>query len=73
MLVQHDLPPLRNDVARYIEEVNWEDWEKNEVVIIETAAHKSLVQTASRMKSRGYDINEICKITGLSREEIEQI
>lgn len=72
-VVQHDLPPLRNDVARYIEEVNWEDWEKNEVVIIETAAHKSLVQTASRMKSRGYDINEICKITGLSREEIEQI
>lgn len=41
--------------------------------IIETAAHKSLVQTASRMKSRGYDINEICKITGLNREEIEQI
>ena len=30
-----------------------------------------LTQTATRMKQRGYDTDEICKITGLSREEIE--
>jgi hypothetical protein len=41
------------------------------VVIVETATHKSLTQTATRMKQRGYDTDEICKITGLSREEIE--
>ena len=40
-------------------------------MIKETAAHKSLVQTAERMKRRGYDIEEICKITGLGRDEIE--
>ena len=70
-VVQHDLPPLRQQVARYLTEVDWKEWEKNEVVIKETAAHKSLVQTAQRMKQRDYDVDEICKITGLSREEIE--
>ena len=56
---------------RYLEETDWEKWESNEVVIKETATHKSLIQTAERMKRRGYDTTEICKITGLSREEIE--
>ena len=49
-VVQHDLPPLRQQVARYLKEVNWEEWEKNEVAIVESAVHKNLVQTAHRMK-----------------------
>lgn len=72
-VIQNDLKPLREQVMRYLEETDWEEWEKNEVVIKETATHKSLVQTAERMKRRGYDITEICKITGLSREEIEML
>ena len=72
-VVQHDLPPLREQVARYLSEVNWAEWEKNEVVVVESAVHKNLIQTASRMKQRGYDVNEICKITGLSREDIENL
>ena len=72
-VVQHDLPPLREQVTRYMAEVNWNEWEKNEVVVKETAVHKSLVQTARRMKLRDYDTTEICKITGLSREEIEEL
>ena len=70
-VIQNDLEPLREQVNRYLTDTDWEEWEKKEVVIKETAAHKSLVQTASRMKSRGYDTEEICKITGLSREDIE--
>lgn len=31
------------------------------------------IQTAERMKARGYDITEICKITGLTRDEIERL
>ena len=72
-VVQHDLPSLRKQITRYIAETDWDEWEKNLVVVHETAAHKSLVQTASRMKLRGYDIDEICKITGLPREEIEAL
>jgi uncharacterized protein with HEPN domain len=72
-VIQDDLHPLRDQVALYIADTDWDEWEKNEVVIKETAVHKSLVQTAIRMKQRDYDINEICKITGLSREEIEAL
>ena len=63
----------RYTVARYLAEVDWEEWEKNEVVIKETVTHKSLIQTAERMKRRGYDTEEICKITGLGLDEIETL
>ena len=70
-VIQNDLRPLREQVTRYLAETNWEEWEKNEVVITESATHKALIQTATRMKSLDYGIDEICKITGLSRDEIE--
>ena len=70
-VIEDNLRPLREQVARYLAETNWEEWEKKEIVISESAVHKSLIQTATRMKSRGYDADEICKITGLSRDEID--
>jgi len=63
----------RQQVVRYLSDTDWDEWERNEVVIKETATHKSLVQTAERMKRRGYDVEEICKITGLGRDEIEAL
>lgn len=72
-VIKEDLPPLRQQVCRYLSETDWNEWEHNEVVISETAAHKSLIQTAERMKRRGYDTYEICKITGLGRDEIEAL
>jgi len=70
-VIQKDLHPLREQITHYLAETNWEEWEKNEVVISESATHKALIQTAIRMKKRGYDIEEICKITGLNRDELE--
>ena len=70
-VVKEDLQPLRQQVACYLVAVDWDEWEKNEVVIKETATHKALMQTASRMKSKGYEVKEIMSITGLSAEEIE--
>lgn len=72
-VIKEDLPPLRQQVCRYLSETDWNEWEHNEVVISETTAHKSLIQTAERMKRRGYDTYEICKITGLGRDEIEAL
>ena len=72
-VIQHDLQPLREQVARYLDEEDWDEWEKNEVVIKETAVHKSLIQTASRMKNKGYEVKEIMSITGLMAEEIEAL
>ena len=70
-VIKEDLQPLRVQVTSYLADTDWDEWEKNEVVIVETATHKSLTQTATRMKQRGYDTDEICKITGLSYDEIE--
>ena len=67
----HDLPTLRKQVEHYLNETNWEEWEKNEVVISETAAHKTLVQTASRMKKDGIPVKQISRYTDLTVEEIE--
>lgn len=72
-IISHDLKPLQNQVAKYLKDTDWAEWEKNETAVVESAVHKSLIQTAARMKTHGYNINEICKITGLSREEIDDI
>ena len=69
-VVQHDLQPLREQVAHYLTEVDWEEWEKNEAAIVETAIHKNLIQTASRMKIDGMSIQQISRYTGLTAEEI---
>ena len=72
-VIKEDLPLLRKQVTGYLSQTNWNEWEKNEVVISEAATHKSLIQTAERMKKHGYDAKEICKITGLTTEEINAL
>ena len=70
-VVQDDLHPLQEQVARYLAEVDWDEWEKNDVAVSETAAHKTLMQTALRMKNDGLPIKQISRYTGLTAEEIE--
>lgn len=70
-VIRDDLQPLREQVAGYLADTDWDEWEKNEVVITESATHKALMQTARRMKSKGYEVKEIMSITGLTSEEIE--
>ena len=72
-VIQNDLKQLREQVAGYLANTDWDEWEKNVVVVKETAVHKNIIQTAERMKSRGYDITEISKITGLTWDEIERL
>ena len=72
-VIQEDLKPLREQVTRYLADTDWEEWERNEVVIKETATHKSLVQTATRMKKDGMDASQISRYTGLTVEEINAL
>ena len=72
-VIQEDLQPLREQVLRYLTETNWDEWEKNEVVIVESAVHKNLIQTARRMKNDGMPTNQISRYTGLTAEEIEAL
>lgn len=72
-IIQEELPPLLDQVTRYISETNWEEWEKNTQIVTETAVHKNLVQTARRMKTDGLTSQQISKYTGLPIDEIEDI
>jgi uncharacterized protein with HEPN domain len=72
-IIQQELPPLLDQVTRYITETDWEEWEKSYKVVTETAVHKNLIQTASRMKKDGMDTKQISRYTGLTAEEIEEI
>ena len=72
-VIQEDLQPLRNQVVRYLAETDWNEWERNEVVIVESAVHKNIIQTARRMKKDGMPTNQISRYTGLTTEEIESL
>lgn len=72
-VINEDLQPLREQVAHYLNETDWEAWEKDESVIVEATTSKNLEQTARRMKSKGYPIGDIADITGLSSDEIEEL
>ena len=72
-VIQEDLQPLSEQVARYLTDTDWDEWEKNEVVIVETAVHKNIVQTARRMKKDGMPTKQISRYTGLTAEEIEAL
>lgn len=53
-VINKDLRQLRQQVARYLSDTNWEEWEKNEDAFVETSVHKSLIKTALRMKQDGH-------------------
>ena len=72
-VIQEDLQPLREQVARYLADTDWDEWEKNEVAIVESAVHKNIVQTARRMKKDGMAARQISRYTGLTAEEIEEL
>lgn len=72
-VIQDDLVPLRDQVTRYIKETDWEEWEKNNQVVVESAVHKNLIMMASRMKTDGMTPKEISRYTGLTLEEIEEL
>ena len=72
-VIEDDLEPLRSQIADYLMDTNWEEWEKNEEVVIESAMNKQMINTAMRMMMKGYDIKDISDVTGLSVEDIESL
>ena len=47
--------------------------ENTKVVIVESAVHKNIVQTARRMLKDGMDAKQISRYTGLSVEDIDTL
>ena len=72
-VINDDLEPLRAQIADYLMDTNWEEWEKNERVVVESAMNKQIINTAMRMMMKGYDVKDISDVTGLSVEDIESL
>lgn len=72
-VMQNDLPTLKVQIKAYIYNTDWEEWENDNMAISESAVHKSLIQTAIRMKNDGLTTQQIIKYTGLTIEEIEDL
>jgi uncharacterized protein with HEPN domain len=72
-VIEDNLLPLRNQIVSCISNTDWETWERQEITPTESAVHKNMVQSASRMLSKGYSAKEISEITGLSFEEISML
>lgn len=66
------IPELREQVAKYLAETNWEAWEALPDDF-EDSVDENLVKTARKMKAKGYAIADIADITGLTAEEIEKL
>ena len=71
--IEDDLEPLRKQIADYLMDTDWEEWEKNEKVVSEIAVNKHNINTARLMLLKGYDVKDISEITGLSVEDIESL
>lgn len=67
-----DIKPLREQVEKYLKELDWNSWEQGETVFVEmdNALYNNAVNTARKMKSKGFSVGDISEISGLSAEEI---
>ena len=68
-----DIRPLLEQVQRYLDDIDWELWAQGEdpYTEIDNAAYKQAIESARRMKTKGYAVEDIAEITGLTAEEIE--
>jgi len=57
-------------VERYLAETDWEEWNSFPDEF-DDANKEDLVKAARKMKAKGYPVEDIVEITGLTAEEIE--
>jgi len=71
----NDIKPLREQVDKYLSEIDWDVWEGEaaEFTEMDNAQYSNAIQTARKMKSKGFSINDIAEITGLSPQEINKL
>ena len=71
----NDIKPLREQVQRYLDEIDWQQLALGEdpYTEIDNAGYKQAVESAQRMKTKGYPVADIVEITSLTAEEIERL
>ena len=71
----NDIQPLREQVQQYLSEVDWEEWQRSvdPYTEIDNAAYKQAIDSARKMKVKGFVVEDIAEITGLTIGEINKI
>ena len=71
----NDIRPLREQVEKYLSEIDWIEWERESSVFseIESTQYNNALQTAKKMKAKGFSIEDIVEISGLSAAEINRM
>ena len=64
------IPELREQVAKYLAETDWETW-ASAPDDFEDSVDESVAKVARSMKAKGYAVGDIVEITGLTEEEIK--
>ena len=70
-----DIKGLLEQVSRYLSEIDWDEWNSAETVLsdMDNALYNNAIQTARKMKAKGFQISDIVEITGLSEKEINEL
>ena len=71
----NDIQPLSEQVQHYLSDIDWEQWAQSEnpCTEIDNTAYKQAVESARRMKAKGYAVEDIFEVTGLTAEEIQRL
>ena len=66
------IPELREQIEKYIAETDWEAW-ASAPDDFEESVDESMAKIVRGMKAKGYAVDDIAEITGLTEEEIKGI
>ena len=66
------IPELREQIEKYIAETDWEAW-ASAPDDFEESVDESMAKIIRGMKAKGYAVDDIAEITGLTEEEIKGI
>ena len=68
----NDMLPLRSQVERYLIETDWNQWQSmaDDFEDTDDDVRKTNIENARKMKLKGYALDDIVEITGLTSEEI---
>ena len=71
----NNIPVLRNQVAKYLTDINWDEWTQSEDSFpeMDDSVRKRNIELARKMKSDGISIELISKYTGLNADEISAL
>ena len=70
-----DIKVLLVQVDSYLSDIDWDEWNNSETVLseVDNTLYNNVVQTARKMKAKGFQVSDIVEITGLSKEEINKL